>query len=69
MLDNGTHLLVARENLPLHHGFVVAATPLEEAQPLHLSVPMEGRFGMAVHPGARAAALGEKLDMPAPEAT
>ena len=68
MLDNGTHVLVARENLPLHHAFVVTATLLEEAKPLHLRVPLDGQFGMAVHPGARSAALGESLEMPPAEA-
>jgi hypothetical protein len=29
---------------------------------------MEGKFGMKVHPGARAAALGEKVELPASEA-
>lgn len=69
MLDNGTHVLVVRENLPMHHAFVVTATLLEESKPLHLGVPLEGRFGMMVHPGARSAALGEQLEMPPSEAT
>ena len=68
MLDNGTHVLVARENLPLHHAYVVTATLLEEATPLHLSVPLDGQLGMRLHPGARSAALGEKLEMPSAEA-
>lgn len=66
LLDNGKHLLVARENLPLHHAFVVTATLLGEAKSLRLVVPLEGRLGMSVHPGARSAALGEKLEMPPP---
>jgi hypothetical protein len=66
MLDNGKHLLVARENLPLHHAFVITATLLEEAKSLGLAVPLEGRFGMSVHPGARSAAMGEKIEMPPP---
>lgn len=69
MLDNGTHVLVARENLPLHHAYVVTATLLEEARPLHLHVPLDGQLGMRVHPGARSAALGETLEMPSAEAT
>ncbi len=67
MLDNGTHVLVAREDLPLHHGFLIAVTLLEAAGPMHLSVPLEGKFGMKVHPGARAAALGEKIELPRSE--
>ena len=67
MFDNGTHVLVARQNLPLHHGFLIAVTLLEQAGPLHLKVPLKGKFGMQVHPGARAAALGEKIEMPPAE--
>ncbi len=64
MLDNGTHLLVTREDLPLHHGYALARALLEEAGPLHVKVPLDGMFGMAVHPGARKAALGEAIDPP-----
>ena len=66
MLDNGSHLLVTRENLPLHHGYAITAALLEEGKGLHVQVPLEGRFGMRVHPGARAAALNEPVEMPAP---
>jgi hypothetical protein len=68
MFDNGTHVLVARNDLPLHHGFLIAVTLLEAAGPMHLTVPLEGKFGMKVHPGARAAALGEKVELPVSEA-
>jgi hypothetical protein len=68
MFDNGTHVLVARQDLPLHHGFLIAVTLLEQAGPMHLKVPLKGKFGMQVHPGARAAALGEKVEMPPVEA-
>lgn len=68
MFDNGTHVLVARKDLPLHHGFLIAVTLLEQAGPMHLTVPLNGKFGMQVHPGARAAALGEKIEMPPAEA-
>jgi hypothetical protein len=54
--------------LPLHHGFLIAVTLLEAAGPMHLTVPLEGKFGMKVHPGARAAALGEKVELPRSEA-
>jgi hypothetical protein len=35
---------------------------------MRLTVPLKGKFGMQVHPGARAAALGEKVEMPPAEA-
>lgn len=66
LLDDGRYLLVARENLPLHHAFAVTAALIEAAGELHLSVPLDGRFGLPVHAGARAAALGERIEMPAP---
>ena len=64
MLDNGSHVLVTRDDLPLHHGYAIVIALLEEAGSLHLKVPLEGKFGMAVHPGARAAALGESIEPP-----
>ncbi len=57
LLNNGQYLLVARDDLPEDHGFLVVATLLEEASVLQLSVPLDGLFGMDVHPGARTAAL------------
>lgn len=65
LMDNGTHLLVARSDLPLAHGFLVVVTLLEEAQALQLAVPLDGKFGITVHAGARAAALGENIELPA----
>lgn len=59
LLDNGTYLLVARDDLPKEHGFLVVATLLENASELQLSVPLDGLLGMHVHPGARTASLGE----------
>lgn len=64
MIDNGSHLLVARDDLPLHHGYALTGALLEEASALHVRVPVDGMFGMAVHPGARKAALGEAIDPP-----
>ncbi len=66
LLDNGSHLLVTRDDLPLHHAYAVVVTLLEESGALKLKVPLEGKFGMAVHPGARAAALGETIEPPTP---
>jgi hypothetical protein len=65
LLDNGTHLLIARDNMPLHHAYVITVSLLEARERLHLQVPMAGRFGLDVHAGARAAALGELIQAPA----
>jgi hypothetical protein len=69
MLANASHVLVARENLPLHHAFAIAAALLEDSDRLGLTVPLDGLNGMALHPGARAAALGESIESPVAEAT
>jgi hypothetical protein len=65
LVDDGKYLLVARSDLPLHHGFLITATLMSEAEKLHLIDPGKGRFGMQLHAGARAFLNGEKLDMPA----
>ncbi len=61
LVDNGSYLLVARDDLPLQHGFLLATTLLEQAESLHVGVPLSGMFGMAVHPGALSAALEKGL--------
>lgn len=53
LLDNGEYLLVARDDLPTQHGYLVVDTLLERANELQLSVPEVGPFGMDVHPGAQ----------------
>ncbi len=68
LLDNGQHLLVARDNLPLHHAYAIVSALLEEGERLSLTVPLDGAFGMTVHPGARAVALGETITPPVADA-
>ena len=64
LVDNGKYLLITRSDLPLHHGFLIAASLMQEADKLQLVNPGKGKFGMAVHAGAKAYFNGEKLDMP-----
>lgn len=64
LLDRGSHVLVARSDLPLHHGFLITATLMDEARTLNIAVPPQGKFGMPVHAGALAVLRGEKLEMP-----
>ena len=64
VVDDGKYLLVSRPDLPLHHGFLLAASLMAEAQKLNLIDPGKGRFGMPLHAGARAFFSGEKLEMP-----
>lgn len=64
IVDSGSHLLVARPDLPVHHGFLIAAALMEDKQTLQVDVPLQGVLGMACHPGAAAFARGEKLQAP-----
>jgi hypothetical protein len=65
LVDNGQHLLVARPDLPAHHGYLIAAALTNETRRLHLVNPGKGIFGMRVHGGAKAFFDGERLGMPA----
>ena len=56
LMDNGSYLLVSRDDLPREHGYLLVATLMDQADILELSVPAEGPFGMQVHPGAIMAA-------------
>ncbi len=67
LVDDGKYLLVTRPDLPLHHGFLIAATLMGEAEKLHLLNPGKGKFGMRVHAGAQAFFNGEKLEAPPAE--
>ena len=62
LVDNGKYLLVARDDLPKEHGFLVVATLLEKAVALKLTVPSKTLFGMRIHPGAEAAKLEFHLE-------
>ena len=55
LLDDGAYLLLTRADLPENHGFLVVSTLLEKGEDLNLTIPVEGVYGMEVHPGARAA--------------
>jgi len=61
LLDNGTHVLISRDDLPLEHGYLITATLFEQASRLNLSIPAEDQFDIAVHPGAVAVSRGESL--------
>ena len=67
LVDDGKYLLVTRPDLPLHHGFLITATLMGDAEKLHLQNSAKGKFGMQLHAGARAFLNGEKLDMPPAE--
>jgi hypothetical protein len=64
LVDNGSYLMVTLPDLPLHHGYLIAAALMTEADKLKLVNPGKGQFGMAVHAGAKAFFNGEKLEPP-----
>lgn len=64
LLDSGAHLLVTRPDLPLHHGYLIAATLADPASALPARVPLGGKLGMGLHAGALAFAAGEKIEAP-----
>jgi len=61
LVDDGKYLLVARDDLPLEHGYLLAITLMEHTKSLTITAPLDGMFGMSIHPGARSAALGETI--------
>lgn len=60
LVDDGSYLLVTRSDLPEEHGFMVVSTLMEDKDKYNLSVPVDGLFGMPVHPGAFLALEGKR---------
>ncbi len=57
------HVLVCRQDVPLHHGYVIAATLM--AHEARLGIRIAEQDGpVAVHPGASAFARGEVVEAP-----
>jgi len=61
LIDDGEYLLVARDDLPLEHGFLLAITLMENAESRKITAPLDGMFGMSIHPGAKSAAEGKEI--------
>lgn len=51
----------ARDDLPLEHGYLLAITLMEHTKSLAVTAPLNGMFGMTIHPGAQSAAPGETI--------
>lgn len=56
------HVLVCREDVPLHHGYLIAATLMSRSG--ELGIRIEESAGLPVHPGAAAFARGEVVEPP-----
>jgi hypothetical protein len=63
IVQTDAHILVCREDVPLHHGYLIAATLM--AHEANLGIRIADNDGlMAVHPGAMAFARGEVIEPP-----
>jgi len=63
IVQTPSHRLVCREDVPLHHGYMIAGALMEHAADLGIRIP-EADDAVAVHPGAAAYARGEKIEAP-----
>lgn len=63
IVQTDAHVLVAREDVPLHHGYLIAATLMAHDASLGIRIA-EADGPMAVHPGATAFARGEVIEPP-----
>lgn len=65
IVEAGDHLLVSRQDVPLHHAYLIVATLMQHADVLGVRIPEEGAAGIAPHPGVTAFARGEIVEPPA----
>jgi hypothetical protein len=63
IVQNEDHVLVCREDVPLHHGYVIAATLMGHDDELGIRIAQGG--DLPVHAGAAAFARGETVEPPA----
>ncbi len=63
IVQTESHRLVCREDLPLHHGYMIAGALMDHAAALGIRIPGSGD-AMPVHPGAAAFARGETIEAP-----
>lgn len=63
IVQTDAHALVCREDVPLHHGYLIAATLMAHQADLGIRIA-EADGAMSVHPGAVAFARGEVVEPP-----
>jgi hypothetical protein len=63
IVQTESHRLVCREDVPLHHGYMIAGALMDHAADLGIRIPGSGD-AMPVHPGAAAFARGETIEAP-----
>ena len=62
IVQSDAHVLVCREDVPLHHGYLLAATLMAHSTDLGIRIGEGG--DLPVHPGAAAFARGEVVEPP-----
>jgi len=63
IVQTESHRLVCREDVPLHHGYMIAGALMDHAADLGIRIPA-GEEAMPLHPGAAAYARGETIESP-----
>jgi len=63
IVQTQTHWLVCRQDVPLHHGYLIAAALMDHAADLGLEIP-QAEDALPLHPGAAAYARGEVIEPP-----
>ena len=64
IVGTGGHLLVCREDVPLHHAYLMAATLMNHAPALGAGIPQDDGTGIPLHPGVAAFARGDVVKPP-----
>lgn len=64
IVETDRHRLVCAQDVPLHHGYLLAATLMRHAGDLDVRVPQDSAGAIPVHPGAAAFARGENVAPP-----
>jgi hypothetical protein len=62
MVRTEAHCLVCREDVPLHHGYLIVATLMAHGEALGIRIPEPDE--LSLHPGAAAFARGEAIEPP-----
>lgn len=58
LLDNGTYFVVARNDLPAYHGYLISKT-LYDNKWLRFKEPEKNKSGLVIHPGTTAMLKGQ----------
>ncbi|HEX7811132.1 MAG TPA: hypothetical protein VF460_04425 [Burkholderiales bacterium] len=63
IVQTDTHRLICREDVPLHHGYMIAGALMDHAADLGIRIAA-AEDAIPVHPGAAAYSRGEEIEAP-----